>query len=123
MMIEYTTEDANNSDPPWYVPMGEGIRIYHVEASLYNNGWWTSFRYASGSEFTDNYEGRRFIRLIDDESTDNIYKTGAVINGSIPGFHWYDSRGRQTVDTGLTIEIGEKKDNSYTITIRNNYPG
>lgn len=118
MMIEYTTKNANNSSPPWYVAMGEGIRIYHVEASLYNNGWWTSFRYASGSEFTDNYAGRRFIRLIDDEKTDNIYKTGDVINGSISGFHWYDSNGRQTVDTGLSIEINEKNNNAYTITIK-----
>ncbi|MBP5433541.1 dockerin type I domain-containing protein [Ruminococcus sp.] len=120
MMIEYTTKDANNSAPPWYVSIGEGIRIYHVEASLYNNGWWTSFRYASGSEFTDNYAGRRFIRLIDDEKKDNIYKTRDIINGNITGFHWYDSKGRQTIETNLTIEIGEKKNNSYTITIKNN---
>ncbi|MBR5683579.1 MAG: hypothetical protein IKW96_09975 [Ruminococcus sp.] len=120
MMIEYTTKDANNSSPPWYVAMGEGIRIYHVEADLYNNGWWTSFRYSSGSEFTDNYEGRRFIRLIDDEKSDNIYKTGDIINGNIPGFHWYDKNARQTVDTGLTIEIGEKKNDTYTVTIRKN---
>ncbi|WP_295090980.1 dockerin type I domain-containing protein [Ruminococcus sp.] len=120
MMIEYTTKQANNSSPPWYVSMGEGIRIYHVDASLYNNGWWTSFRYASGSEFTDNYEGRRFIRLIDDTRSDNIYKTGSVINENIEGFHWYDNNGRQTIDTGLTIEIGEKKNDSYTITIKNN---
>ena len=120
MMIEYTTKQANNSSPPWYVSMGEGIRIYHVDASLYNNGWWTSFRYASGSKFTDNYEGRRFIRLIDDTKSDNIYKTGTVITGNIAGFHWYDNKGRQTIDTGLTIEIGEKKNDTYTVTIKNN---
>lgn len=119
MMLEYTTKYANNSAPPWYVAMGEGIRIYHVDATLYNNGWWTSFRYASGSEFTDNYEGRRFIRLIDDENYDNIYNSGDIINGNISGFRWYDGSGRQTVDTGLSIEIGEKNNGAYTVTIRN----
>ena len=119
MMLEYTTKYANNSAPPWYVAMGEGIRIYHVDATLYNNGWWTSFRYASGSEFTDNYEDRRFIRLIDDENYDNIYNSGDIINGNISGFRWYDGSGRQTVDTGLSIEIGEKNNGAYTVTIRN----
>ena len=120
MMVEYTTKEGNNSSPPWYVAMGEGIRVYHVDATLYDNGWWVSYRYASGSEFTDNYEGRRFIRLIDDGDTDNIYKTGDIINGDILGFHWYDDNGRQTVDTGFTIEVGEKSNDSYTITIKPN---
>lgn len=118
MMIEYTTKDANNSSPPWYVAMGEGIRVYHSEMSLYNNGWWTTYKYASGSEFTYSNAGKRFIRIIDDRDTDNIYKSGAVIDGNIGGFHWYDKNGRETVDTGLVIEVGEKNNDSYTITIR-----
>ena len=120
MMIEYTTKDGNNSAPPWYVEMGEGIRVYHVDATLFNNGWWTSYRYASGSEFTNDYAGRRFIRIIDDTDSDNIYKTGDIINGNISGFHWYDENGGQTVETGLSIEVGEKGNDSYTITIRPN---
>ena len=40
-----------------------------------------------------------------------------VINGSVSGFHWYDANGGQTVETGLTITIGELKDGKYAVTI------
>lgn len=118
MMIEYASTDGNNSSPPWYVKIGEGIRVYHADMSLYDSGWWTTYRYASGSEFTDNYEGRRLIRIIDDRDVDNTYRSGDVIDGNISGFHWYDASGKATVDTGLVIEVGEKNNDSYTITIR-----
>ena len=49
--------------------------------------------------------------------TGNYYHTGDVINGSISGFRWYDSNGGQTVETGLTITIGELKDGEYAVTI------
>ena len=118
MMIEYTTKDGNNSAPPWYVQMGSGVRIYHADTTLYDNGWWVSYKYANSSEFAGDHEGRRFIRLINDAKKDNILKSGDVIDSNTPGFCWYDSSGRDTADTGLVVEIGEKTNDSYTITIR-----
>ena len=119
-IIEYATKDGNNSGigtkTAWWAKSGEGVRIYHIDATT-EYGWNTYFRYASGSEFTNNDNGRRLIRIIDDTDTDNFYHTGDVINGSISGFHWYDSNGSQTVETGLTITIGESKDGKYAVTI------
>lgn len=119
-IVEYATKDGNNSGigtkKAWWAKSGEGVRIYHIDAAT-EYGWNTYFRYASGSEFTDNDNGRRLIRIIDDTDTNNFYHTGDVINGSISGFRWYDSNGGQTVETGLTITIGELKDGKYAVTI------
>lgn len=119
-IIEYATRDGNNSGigskTGWWTTPGEGIRIYHIDATT-EYGWNTYFRYASGSEFTNQDQGRRLIRIIDDTDTDNFYHTGDVINGSISGFHWYDVSGGQTVDTGLTVTVGELVNGSYTITV------
>ncbi|WP_303834530.1 dockerin type I domain-containing protein [Ruminococcus flavefaciens] len=119
-IIEYATKDGNNSavgtKTAWWAKSGEGVRIYHIDAAT-EYGWNTYFRYASGSEFTNQDKGRRLIRIIDDTDTDNFYHTGDVINGSISGFRWYDSNGGQTVETGLTITIGELKDGKYAVTI------
>ena len=120
MMIEYTTKDANNSQPPWHVSIGNGIRVYHVDTTLYDNGFYLAYRYTGTLDFNDNYNGRRVIRIIDDVEKDNLYRTGDVIDGNILGFHWYDGKGRQTIDTGLVIEVGENNGDSYQITIKNN---
>ena len=119
-IVEYATKDGNNSGigtkTAWWAKSGEGVRIYHIDAAT-EYGWNTYFRYASGSEFTNQDKGRRLIRVIDDVEKDNLYHTGDVINGSISGFRWYDSNGGQTVETGLTITIGELKDGKYAVTI------
>ena len=93
------------------------MRIYHIDATT-EYGWNNYFRYASGSEFTNHDNGRRLIRIIDDTNKDNFYHTGDVVNSSISGFHWYDSNGGQTVEPGFSIEIGEVKNGSYSVTVR-----
>ncbi len=119
-IVEYATRDGNNSavasKTGWWEKTGEGIRIYHIDATT-EYGWFNYFRYASGSEFTNNDAGRRLIRIIDDTDTDNFYQTGDVINSSISGFRWYDSNGGQTVDPGITITVGALSNGSYTVTI------
>lgn len=117
MMIEYTTKDGNNSSPPWYVPIGEGVRVYHADMSLYDNGWWISYKYASGSEFTNNYKGRRFIRLVNDFDEDNIFKTFDFISRFTFGFGWYDENDEETIDPQMQISIGEMDGNKCIITI------
>ena len=93
------------------------MRVYHVSAELYDNGWWVSYKYASGSEFTNNNNGRRLIRIIDDTDTDNFYRTGDVVDSSISGFKWYDSSDNLTVDPGLKITVGTGNNDTYEITI------
>lgn len=119
-VIEYNTNDRNNSKPQWWQPTGNGVRIYHADAELFDNGWWVSYKYASGSEFTKNDTGRRLIRLVNDaadNTTDNYFHEGDVISSSVNGFRWYDSSDAETVDPGLNIEVGTAENGSCTITI------
>ena len=119
IMVEYTTKDGNNSSPPWYVPMGEGVRIYHADMTLYDNGWWVSYKYASGSEFTNDYKGRRFIRLVNDSEKDNILQTGDSVDLSTEGFGWYDENDEATIDPRIRITVGEMNGDYCTITVEN----
>ena len=65
----------------------------------------------------------RFIRLVDDakgaknNDKDNFFYTGSVISGSVKGFAWYDNAGNETVDPNIIITVGEKKGDSYTVTV------
>ena len=119
-ILEYATKDGNNSgigrNTAWWQTAGEGVRVYHIDATTQYD-WNTYFRYASGSSFTNNDQGRRLIRIIDDTNTDNFYHSGAVINSSISGFRWYDANGGQTVDPGLTITVGAIENGACTVTI------
>lgn len=120
-ILEYTTLEQNNSDVKrnfsWR-PTGSGIRVLHVEATTYNDGWYNVFKYESGKdEFTNNNKGRRFVRLVDDGDKDNLFRTGDVIKGGISGFGWYDSGGCETFDPGVIITVGEKNGDSYTVTV------
>jgi len=122
-IIEYVTSyNNNNSDIrgwlEWLNSVGEGIRVFHVEASVTDNGWWKYFTYQSGEDENTNYnKGKRFIRLIDDIQGDNLYYRGDVIDSSISGFKWYDSYGNQTIDPNLKITVDAVKDGSAQITI------
>lgn len=119
-IIEYNTNGRNNSKPQWWQPTGNGVRIYHADAELFDNGWWVSYKYASGSEFTKNDTGRRLIRLVNettDNSADNYFHDGDVVNSSVNGFRWYDSSDAETVDPGLKIEVGTSENGSCTITV------
>ena len=118
MMLEYATQTGNNSQPEWWVHTGSGVRVFHADTTLYDNGWGIVYKYCSGSEFTENNQGRRCIRIIDDRDTDNFYHPGQVIDGSISGFHWYDAQNRETVETGLEITVGKITNDSCTVTIR-----
>ena len=115
-IIEYASQDGNNSSVPWWQKKGSGVRVYHIDATT-EYGWNTYFRYASGSEFTNRDTGRRLIRIIDDTDTDNFYHAGDVITNSISGFNWYDSNAQQTVDPRLKITVDSFENDAYTITI------
>ncbi|MBR1592298.1 MAG: hypothetical protein IJ666_04730 [Ruminococcus sp.] len=117
-VVEYNTNDVNNSYMrDVYYNNGSGIRVYHVSAETYDNGYWVAFKYESGGSF-DN--GRRFIRITNDtEGYDNYYHTGDVIDSSVSGFCWYDENQSETVDPKVKITVGELTENGYSITVEN----
>lgn len=118
-IIEYASLDGNNSgvsDVAWWVQTGSGVRVYHIEATT-EYGWFNYFRYASGSEFSNQDRGRRLIRIIDDTDTDNFYHAGDTIDSNISGFRWYDDSANQTIDPGLKITVDSFENDTYTITI------
>lgn len=121
LIVEYTTLDGNNSrlkKDYWWKSTGSGIRVLHVEGTITDNIGWKYWKYASGeNEATNNDTGRRFVRIIDDTETDNLYHTGDVIDESISGFKWYAEDGTQSVDTGIRITVGEMTEDSCTITV------
>lgn len=122
-ILEYTTLEKNNSDIArefWWRDYGNGISLFHMETSEYDDGWRKLFKYESGhDEFTNKDAGRRFIRLVDDGEKDNLLKTGSVVTNKVNGFAWYDDNGELTVDPGITITVGEKNGDSYTVTVSN----
>lgn len=121
LILEYTTLDGNNSrikKDYWWKPNGTGVRVLHVEGTVSDSIGWKYWKYASGdNEATNNGNGRRFVRIIDDTETDNLYHTGDVIDSAVSGFKWYAEDGTQSVDTGLKITIGEMTEDSCTVTV------
>jgi M6 family metalloprotease-like protein len=119
-IVEYSTDTANNcainTDRYWYQSCESGIRIYHIKADMYDNGWWKSLKYENGSEFTNqDDDGIRLIRLVNDGN--GCFKTGDTVDSSTSGFGWYDSSENETIDPNVKISIGELDGDSYTITI------
>lgn len=117
---------SNNKNLPkdaWWRSTGRGVRIFHVSAEVDDSTGVYTWRYSSGNdEYTDNDRGRRFIRLVNDtgEDSDNLFRSGAVIDSSVPGFRWYDEYGRETVDTGIEIIIGDIEDGVCYLDIKRN---
>ena len=119
-VIEYNTNDRNNAYMrDVYYNEGSGIRVYHVNAEIYDNGYWVSYKYESNDSNSDG-SGKRFIRITDDvEGYDNYYHTGDIIDSSVSGFCWYDENGLESVDPNVRITIGELTENGYTVTVEN----
>lgn len=124
LMIEYVTGENNNSyinsHMNYWQSIDNGIRIYHIQASLQEDDWYTYFKYQNGSAYTNNDDdGIRLIRLANEKEGGSVFKTGDVIDNSISGCNWYDANENESIDPGVTIIIGELVDGQYTITISN----
>ncbi|MCM1315362.1 MAG: dockerin type I domain-containing protein [Prevotella sp.] len=121
LILEYTTLDVNNSrlkKDYWWRTSGAGVRVFHVEGTVTDNIGWKYWKYASGeNEATNNDDGRRFIRIIDDTETDNLYHAGDVIDSNITGFKWYAEDGTQSVDTGIKITVDSMESDNCIITV------
>ena len=95
------------------------MRLLHINATEADDGWRKYFMYESGNnEMTNNDEGIRFIRLVNDGDKDNLLLKGSRVDGNTPGFAWYDlSSGAQSVPTDFVITVGDKNGDSYTVTV------
>lgn len=113
MVVEYATIEGNN--PNWWGSFGNGgIRVLHAEASSFGQ----MFKYENYSKLYDESNNRqRVLRLANDAEGGGFFRTYDEIDGSISGFHWYDSSGYQTVDTGIKITVGELVGGRYTVII------
>lgn len=124
MMAEYVTEDGNNSaltTDQWWQEIKPGIRVYHIQAELQEDYWFTYLKYQNGSEFCGGDDnGIRLIRLANDAEGGSVFTSGAVIDGSISGFHWYDENQEESIDTGYTITVGELTEQGYVLSVSRN---
>ena len=65
-MIEYASAQANNSSLPWWQTSGSGVRIYHINATLQRDYWYTYLKYQNGTEYNNDGVGIRAIRIVND---------------------------------------------------------
>ena len=85
---------------------------------MYGTYWGSFFKYESGNdENTNNNEGRRFVRLVNDGDKDNFFKDGYLVSNKYPGFAWYDDDGYETIDPGVVVMIRENDNNTFTVTV------
>jgi len=127
MIMEYITPDGNNSDINqnpnfnFFCEVGNGIRIYHVRADMSpSTGTARSFVYDGIGTYhnsTQSDDGIRVLRLANDAEGGNVFQTGDVVNGNISGFHWYDTAGNESIETGYEITVGDLVDGQYTVTV------
>lgn len=113
-VIEYVTADENNT--MWW-NKDSGIRILHVQSEIYTYDYWNInvFAYDNYGPSYAGDDGIRFIRLVNDSN--GYFATGDVIDSSVSGFAWYDSNGKETVDTGISISVDSFSNGEYTIII------
>lgn len=116
-IVEYATAEGNNSSPAWWVNTGSGVRIYHINAELQRDYWYTYLKYQNGSEYNNDGVGTRLIRIVNDTDTDNFFHTGDTIDSSISGFGWYDSSENESIDPGVKITIDSLENDTYTVTV------
>ena len=123
-LLEYVAPEGNAVNSG----IGEGgIRIFHVDATIYRN-YQSVYINGNYRDFLSNifcyenyspiYKGddkQRVLRLVNDGG--EFFTTGDVIDSTTAGFGWYDDNGAESVDTGLQITIGERKDGAYTVTV------
>ena len=107
-LIQYDTMEKNmtgvlDSD------RDSGIRILHIDAETRTDADGTvSFKYDNNSPLYDaSHNGRRIIRLVNDNN--GYFHNGNTIDSSTPGFAWYDSKGKETIDPEITITVGAEK--------------
>ena len=61
---------------------------------------------------------KRFIRVVNDTPTDNLFYEDDVLINSIKGFNFYGTNGLENVDPGVIVMVNDLTDEGYNITIK-----
>ena len=123
IILEYSTLDGNNSAIPREyagLPQGCGIRAYHVDAEVDPDDYWRKFKYQNSNNayLSPEEQKRRFVRVVNDFSMDNLMKEQDVFSSGIDGFRFYDENGNESIDPGVFVLVNEESDGGYNIVIR-----
>ena len=121
-IVEFLTAEQNNADIIYYAMQSAyGVRIFHVNAELYESEWYgTLFKYDSVSPLFNGPDKERILRLVNDSQYSVFYLPGDVCTFGTLSFAGYDANGDQTIDTGYTVTIGEMYDDLCTVTVQKN---
>lgn len=116
-LVEYVTPNNNNAELAMHTN-DSGIRIFHIQAELKPEDWLglTNFKYEGFSEYYNGNDRIRVTRLVNDGQ--GFYHTGDICSYGTSNFAGYDADGMQTINTGISIEIGESVNGAYTVTVR-----
>lgn len=121
-LIESVTDEENNKagyfrNNRFTLFEKGGIRIMHCDASVIDGHWgpelkWNNF----GKLYDKSSEKQRVLRLVNDGG--GFFRKGAVIDSSTPGFRWYSSSGKLSVEPDVTVTIGDTaSDGTCEITV------
>lgn len=112
-LVEYITKSGNNAD---MFSRKDGVRIFHIQSEFKTDFWGNvTIRYQAYSMSYMGDDKIRVARLVNDNN--GFYKSGDTIRFGTTNFAAYDKNGYQTIDTGYTVKIGEKKDGKYEIIV------
>lgn len=118
-LVEYITADKNNYDVKnwfggwWNQKNHTGIRIFHVNASMYVDYWGRKdFMYDNYSDMYRGDDKERVLRLVNDEKK-GFFKSGDTVTELLA----YDWSGYESVQSGYTVKILGEKDGVYRISV------
>ncbi len=114
-ILQYDTAEGNMESV--LTPADEGVRIMHCEAEVIHDEYGDPiFRYDDKSpDYDHSHEKQRIMRLVNDGG--DYLKHGDDVTSSTPGFAWYDENGKETVDPGFTVHIGETDEDGAVVII------
>ena len=124
--LEYDTNTGNNTryfvEQHIYPIFSQGgLRVLHCDAELWNGFWGPELKWNNyGQMYDDSNQKQRVLRLANEAEKGAFFQAGSTVDGRISGFHWYDSEGGQTVDTGVKITVDSITDGVCKLTISPN---
>ena len=110
-IVEYITGEGNNSASRSgannLFDITGGIRVMHCQAEVSRGQYGMEFSYSNnGALYDKSGEKERILRLISGTELISSYNyVTKLIDGSNPGFRWYDSSGEQTVYPDVSIKV------------------
>ena len=123
-VIENVTSDGNNASKLYgwgqVFPLFQkgGLRVMHCDSELMYNFWRqpVALKWNNYSPYYDNSNlKQRILRLVNDGK--GFFRSRSVISNQTSGFAWYDAEGGQTVDPGVTIQVGGFENGICSFTI------